>query len=134
MQGAATRCVDSRRALQPLLTTGLEEEAAFQTGIQMASASWLPFDEVAFTEDMMFSAAWSVQERTPLRKQRRTCTQILRKIYRRLQPLPKQLKMSAGPHQPYLVGISVALVINIMDSLRWQDTCCQRDYCKAATW
>ena len=42
--------LNSKRALQPLLTTGLEEEAAFQSGIQRASASWLPFEEVAFTK------------------------------------------------------------------------------------
>ena len=68
--------LSSKRALQPLLTTGLEEEAAFQSGIQMASASWLPFEKVAFTEDMMFSATW--RRRTePLRSRsghfRRSC-------------------------------------------------------------
>ena len=36
-------------------------------GIQMASASWLPFDEVTFNEDMMFLAAWSVRDRTTLK-------------------------------------------------------------------
>ena len=113
--------LNSRWALQPLLTTGLEKEAAFQSGIQIASASWIPFDEVAFTEDMMFSAAWSVQKRTPPRRQRRACTQILQEIYRRSQPLMEQLKMSAVPHQHYLGGTSVALVINIMYSIKWQD-------------
>ena len=33
------------------------------SGIQMASASWLPFEEVAFTEDMTFPAAWLVQDK-----------------------------------------------------------------------
>ena len=47
--------LSSKWALQPLLTTGLEEKAAFQSGIQIPSASWPPFDEVAFTEDMFFS-------------------------------------------------------------------------------
>ena len=113
--------MSSKWALQPLLTTGLEEEVAFQSGIQIASASWLPFDEVAFTEDMMFSAAWSVQDRTPLRRQRRTFTQILQEMYRRLQPLLEQLKMSAVPHQHYLVDISVALVITTIYLTKWQD-------------
>ena len=106
---------------ESILKTGLEEEAAFQSGIQMASASWLPFDEVAFTEDMMFSAAWSVQDRTPLKGQRRTFTQILQEMYKRSQPLLEQLKMSAVSHQHYPVDISVALVINIMYSIVRQD-------------
>ena len=107
--------------IESILKTGLEEEAAFQSGIQMASASWLPFDEVAFTEDMMFSAAWSVQDRTPLKGQMRTFTQILQEMYRRSQPLLEQLKMSAVPHQHYPADISVALVINIMYSIVRQD-------------
>ena len=55
--------LSSKGAPQPLPTTGLEEEAACQSGIQMDDASWLPFDEVAFTEDMTFSAAWAVQNK-----------------------------------------------------------------------
>ena len=68
--------LSGKKALQPLLTTGLEEEAVFQYGIQMASASWLPFEEVAFTEDMMFSATWSAQNRAS-QEQKWTFTQIL---------------------------------------------------------
>ena len=120
--------------IESILKTGLEEEAAFQSGIQMASASWLPCDEVAFTEDMMFSAVWSMQDRTPLGRQRRTCTQILQEIYRRLQPLMEQLEMSAVPHQHYLGGTSVALVINIMCSIKWQDNMLPTNCCKVTTW
>ena len=98
--------LSSKRALQPLLTTSLEQEAAFQPGIHMASASWLPFDEVTFTEDMMISAAWSVQNNAP-EEQRRPFTQVLQELDRRLQPLQKQLEMSAAPHQHYLADISV---------------------------
>ena len=125
--------LSSKWALQPLLTTGLEEEAAFQSGIQMASASWLPFEEVAFTEDMMFSATWSAQNRAS-QEQKWTFTQILQELNRRLQPLQKQLKRSAVPHQHYLVDISVALVINIMYSISGRTTCCQRDCCKVTAW
>ena len=67
-----------------------------------------------------FSAAWSVQEKTPLRRQERACTQILQEIYRRSQPLMEQVRMSAVPHQHYLGGTSVALVINIMYSIKWE--------------
>ena len=70
--------LSSKWVLQPLLTTGLEKEAAFQSGIQMASASWLLFDEVAFTENMVSSATWLVEEKCgspptlPCRHQRRS--------------------------------------------------------------
>ena len=40
--GQQPSALSSKGALQPLPTTGLEEEAACQSGIQMASASWLP--------------------------------------------------------------------------------------------
>ena len=119
--GQQPSALSSKGALQPLPTTGLEEEAACHSGIQMASASWLPFDEVAFTEDMTFSAAWSVQNKTSLRRQRHTFTQIPQGMRRRLQPLQKRLKMSAFPHQHHLVDINVALVITIMYSIKWQD-------------
>ena len=111
--------LSSKRALQPLLTTGLEQEAAFQPGIHMAIASLLPFDEVTFTEDMMISAAWSVQNNAP-EEQRRPFTQVLQRLDRRLQPLQKQLEMSAVPHQHHLADISVALVITIMYLSKWQ--------------
>ena len=42
-------------------------------------------------------------------------------LNRRLQPLQKQMKMSAVPHPHYLVDISVALVITIMYLTKWQD-------------
>ena len=71
--------LSSRRAMQPLLAPGLGKEAAFQCGIRVASSSWLPFDEVAFTEDMSFSAAWSVQNKASLRERRRAVTQILQR-------------------------------------------------------
>ena len=119
--GQQPGALSSKRALQPLLATGLGKEATFQSGIQLASASWLPFDEVTFTEDMLFSAAWSVQNRTSLRRQRRAFTQILQEMSRRLQPLQNRLKMSAVPHQHYLVDINVALVITIMYLIKWQD-------------
>ena len=118
--GQQPGALSSKRALQPLPTTGPEEEAAFQSGIQMASASWLPFEEVAFTEDMMFSATWSAQNRAS-QEQKWTFTQILQELNRRLQPLQKQLKMSAVPHQHYLIDINVALVITIMQVTKWQD-------------
>ena len=47
--GQQPGALNSKRAMQPLLETGLGKEAAFQYGIRMASSSWLPFDEVAFT-------------------------------------------------------------------------------------
>ena len=70
--------LSSKRNMQPLLATGLVEESALQRGIRMASASWLPFDEVAFDEDMLFSATWSVPNRATRRGQRRAGTQILK--------------------------------------------------------
>ena len=119
--GQQPSALSSKGALQPLPTTGLEEEAACHSGIQMASASWLPFDEVAFTEDMTFSAAWAVQNKTSLRRQRHTFTQIPQGMNRRLQPLQKRLKMSAFPHQHHLADINGALVITIMYSIKWLD-------------
>ena len=66
--------------------------------------------------DMVFSAAWSVQDSTPLRRQRWDFTHILQEIYRRSQPLLEAIEESAVPHQHYLVDISFALSINIMHS------------------
>ena len=54
----------SERDMQTMSVTGIVEEAAFQSGIRLTSASQLPFDEVAVTEDMLFSAARSVQNKT----------------------------------------------------------------------
>ena len=110
----------SKRALQPPPTAGLEVEAAFQSGIQMANASWLPFDGVAFTRDTMLAASWSVQSRTSLRKQKRTLTQILQEIERRLQHLQERSKMRAFPHQRYLVDINIALVFASMRLIEWR--------------
>ena len=118
--GQQPGALGSKRALQPLPTAGLEEEAAFQSGIQMANASWLPFDGAAFTRDTMCSAAWSAQSRTALRRHKRTFTQILQEIERRLQPLQKRSKMRAFPHQRYLVDINIALVFAIMRLIKWQ--------------
>ena len=116
--GQQPGALSSKRDMQPLLATGLVKEAAFQCGIRLASASWLPSDEVAFTEDMLFSAAWSVQNRTTRRRQRRVFTQIL-KLSSRLQPLQKRLKMSAVPHQHNFIDTNVALVIISMYLIKW---------------
>ena len=70
--GQQPGALNSKRATQPLLEAGLGNEDAFQCGIRPANASWLPFDEVAFTEDMLFPAAWSVQHGHSLREQRRS--------------------------------------------------------------
>ena len=93
--GQQPGALGSKRALQPLPTAGLEEEAAFQSGIQMANASWLPFDGVAFTRDTMLSASWSVQSRTSLRRQKRAFTHNL-------------------------VDINIAVVFAIMRLIKWQ--------------
>ena len=111
----------SKKAMQPLLATGLGKETAFQYSIRMVNSSWLPCDEVAFTEDMLFSAAWSVQNRASLRGQRPTFTQILQEMTSRSQPLQKRVKMSAVPHQHNPADINVALVITITCLIRWQD-------------
>ena len=87
--------LSSKRNMQPLLATGRVKEAAFQSGIRVASASWLPLDEVAFDGDMSFSTAWSVPSRATRRRQRRVVTWQLSS---RFQPLRKRLKMSAVPH------------------------------------
>ena len=118
--GQQPGALNSKRAMQPLLETGLGKEAAFQCGIRMANSSWLPFDEVAFTEDMLFSAAWTVQHRASLREQRREFGSVLAEMTRRLQPLQSQLKKSAVPHQHKLVDINVAMVITLMFCSGWQ--------------
>ena len=95
--------------MQPLSAIGLVKEAAVQCGIRLGSTSWLHSDEVALNKDMLFSAAWSVQN-TTRRRQQRAFTQIL-KLSSRLQPLRKRLKMSAVPHQHNFIDTNVALVI-----------------------
>ena len=113
--------LSSKRAIQPLLATGLGKEAVFQCGVRMDNSSWPPFDKVAFTEDTLFSAAWSAQNRASPRGQRRVFTQTLQEMTSRSQPLQNRLKMSAVPHQHNLGDINVALVITIMFLIRWQD-------------
>ena len=118
--GQQPGALNSKRAMQPLLETGLGNEATFQCGIRMANASWLPFDEVAFTEDMLFSAAWSVQHRQSLREQRREFGSVLAEMARMLQPLQRQLKRCAVPHQHKLVDINVVLAITTVCLIMWQ--------------
>ena len=116
--GQQPSALSSKKALQPLLATGLGEEAAFQCSIRMANPSWLPCDEVTFTEDMLFSAAWLVQNRASLRGHRRTGKQILQVMTSRSQPLQNRVKMSAVPHLHNLVDINVTLVITIIYLIR----------------
>ena len=118
--GQQSGALNSKRAMQPLLETGLGNEATFQCGIRMANASWLPFDEVAFTEDMLFSAAWSVQHRQSLREQRREFGSVLAEMTRRLQPLQRQLKRCAVPHQHKLVDINVVMTSTTVCLIMWQ--------------
>ena len=99
-------------------------------GIQMASAAWLPSDEVSFNEGMMFSAAWSVQDRTPLRRTGADFTQNLQETYRRSQPLLEQLKICAAPHQHFLGDINVAGSSTPCIRSSSRKTRSQRDYCK----
>ena len=113
--------LNSKRAVQPLLATGLGKEAAFQCGIRMDASSWLPFDEVAFTEDTVVSAALSVRNRTSRRGHRRDRIQIQQEMTSRSQPMQNRWKMSTVPHQHNLVDINVALVITIMNLIMRQD-------------
>ena len=69
-RGQQPGALNTKRAMQPLLGTSLGNEAALQCGTRMANASWLSFDEVAFTEDVLFSAICSVQHRQSLREQK----------------------------------------------------------------
>ena len=65
---------------------------------------------------MVFSAAWSVQDSTPLRRQRWDFTHILQEIYRRSQPLLEAIeeKCSSPPTLP--CRHQFALSINILHS------------------
>ena len=63
LQGAATRCVDSKRALQPLLTTGLERRQHSNLASRWPVLHGSPSTRWPH-RDIMFSAAWSVQNRT----------------------------------------------------------------------
>ena len=93
----------SKRIMQPLSATCVVKEAAFQCGIRLTSASRLPSDEVAFTEDMLFSAAWSVQNRTTLRRQRWAFTQILQELCSMVAAAAEKTKdeCSSPPAQPH---------------------------------
>ena len=71
------------KAMQPLPETGLGDGATFQRSIRMGNASWLPLDEIAFTEDMLFSAVWSVQRRQ-FREQRSEIGSVLAEVARKL--------------------------------------------------
>ena len=117
--GQQPGALSSKRDMQPLLATGLVKEAAFQCGIRLASASRLPSDEVAFTEDMLFSAAWSVQNKTTLRRQRRVFTQILQELCSGMQPPQEELKMEAVPHQHNFTDTNAALAIISMCLIEW---------------
>ena len=69
---------------------------------------------------MLFSAAWSVQHRQSLREQRREFGSVLAEMARRLQPLQRQLKRCAVPHQHKLVDINVVLAITTVCLIMWQ--------------
>ena len=79
-----------------------------------------PLRRVAFTENMMFSAAWAVHNKTSLRRQRHAFTQIPQGMKRRVTAFAEQLKMSVLPHQHHLGDINVDLVITIIYSIKWQ--------------
>ena len=122
LHGTQPGAPSSKGGMQPLLATGIViKEAASQCGVQLTSASQLPSDKVAFTEDMLSSAAWSAQNETTLRRQRRVFTQILQELCSGMQPPQEELKMEAVPHQHNLVDINVALVITIMHLFMRQD-------------
>ena len=118
--GQQPGALNSERALQPLPTTGLEEEAAFQSDIQMASASWLLSDGAALTGDtMLLSGLVGAEQNLTQAAEAGFCTDPARNN-RKLQPLQYRLKVSAVLHRNYLVAINVALVITIMQSIKWQ--------------
>jgi hypothetical protein len=88
----------------------------------MAKDAWLPFDEVAFSEDMLFTASWTVQHRLRARQMRQTFEGVLGELARRLEPMQKHLRATATPHQHKLLDINVAMVIAIMYMIGWQDS------------
>ena len=118
--GQQPAALDSMRSKQPLLSAGRGKEVAFQYDTRMVNSSRLSFDEVAFTEDMSFPAAWTVQHKRSLRGQRRVLGQILAEMTERLQPLQDQSRRSATPHQHKRVDVNVAMVITIMFCSRRQ--------------
>ena len=110
----------SKGGMQPLLATGIViKEAASQCGVRLTSASQLPSDKVAFTEDMLSSAAWSAQNETTLRRQRRVFTQILQELCSGMQPPQEELKMEAVPHQHNFTDTNAALAIISMYLIEW---------------
>ena len=131
--GQQPGALNSKRAMQPLPETGLGDGATFQRSIRMGNASWLPLDEIALTEDMLFSAAWSVQRRQ-FREQRSEVGSVLVEVARKLQPVQRQLRRCAAPHQPSF-GTSPRCWPS--PPCVWpcgRPTCCQQDYGKATTW
>ena len=71
--GQQPGALDSKRTIQPLPSAERGKEVAFQYDIRMTSASWLPFDEVAFTDDMsFFSTLDGAAQRTMQRAEARS--------------------------------------------------------------
>ena len=97
--GQQPGALDIKRPLQPLPETGLGDGATFQRSIRMGIALWLPLDEIAFTEDMLFPAAWSVLRRQSFREQRCEVDSVLAEMARKLQPVQRQLRRRAVHHQ-----------------------------------
>ena len=132
--GQQPAALNSMRSKQPLLSVGRDKEVEFQYDTRMVNSSRLSFDEVAFTEDMSFPAAWTVQHRISFREQRRVLGQILAEMTERLQPLQGQSRRSATAHQHKRVDVNGAMVITICSAAGGRPTCCQRSPCRTTKW
>ena len=64
--------LNSKRALEPLLCTGLGKDQAFRWGREHCAMARLPFDDTPCTQDMMFAARWTVQSQGQARDLRST--------------------------------------------------------------
>ena len=111
--------LNSKRALEPLMCTGLGKDQVFRWGREHCAMAQLPFDDTPCTQDMMFAAHWTVQSQGRARDLRSTFEGVLSELARRLEPLHDHLKRSAVAHREKLLDIHVAFVVCIMYLIQW---------------
>ena len=113
--------LNSKRALAPMLTTGMGKHATFLWGQQLCAEAHLPFDTTPATPDMRFLAEWAVATRGVAREQRSKFKGILQELARRTAPLHTHMKRQATANRVKLIDIHVGFVLAVMFIIGWKD-------------
>ena len=92
---ALTGIVNSKRAMEPFLTTGMGKQTTLAWGKQYCQSAKLSFTDIPATMDMKFTAKRAVQHRGRARDLRSQFSGVLKEFARCLEPLYEYLKLQA---------------------------------------